>query len=328
MLVVGSVVTVLSLVIGGAYVQASLTGQNDANETAGDQADDEIQDFDTGPDDPEPPPALSQGSSAVTEVPLPVPDSGATFTVFCPTGDGTANSNTCRVRSHNDFSAPVRLSCENTPPGISCAFSPSSVTAPANERATFVLQIRVADDVGPGGHVFDVVGRSGDLTRSYRYPFTLPAPPLDLPPGQEVSPPPATAGGASTPAEPTFTIACSLQSGPDTVIDKLLWAASGGSQSKIKCIVKPINGFDEEVTLELTNVSGDLTSYRFDPPAIRPTATSSNLEGPTVGGSHFVDLTVELGDLEDGAEYSFDVTGVSESVTTSRRVVLTVTDQE
>lgn len=331
MLIVGSVITVLSLVLGGAYVQAALTGQSPAGETPEEQEAEQTRDSDPEVDERQPPPALSQGSSAVTEVPLPAADAGEDFTVFCPVGDGSATTNTCRVRSYNDFSAPVRLSCDSTPPGIGCSFSPSSVTPPPSGRATFGLQIEVGDNVPPGGHVFNVTGRSGDLTSSYRYPFSMPAAPLTLPPGQEPSPPETAAAGAQDePApslEPTFTIACSLNPGPETVIDKLLWSVSSGPQGKIKCIVKPVNGFDEQITMELTNVSGNVTAHRFDPPLVLPTPSSPNPDEPTVGGSSFVDLTVDLGNMQDGAEYAFDVTGVSESVTTSRRVVLTVTDQ-
>lgn len=333
MVVVGSVVTVLSLIIGGAYVQASLSDQGQqeespAEEPAGETSDQALE------EDPVVPPALSGGETAVTEVPLPVPDAGHDFTVFCPAGDGTATRNTCRVRSYNGFSQPVNLSCQGTAPGIRCQFTPSTVTPPPNGNASFDLRILLADSVQPGGHVFNVTGRSGGLANSYRYPFLLPAPPPELPPGQAPAPGPAPAappGPVQSPQapslEPSFTIACSLNPGPETVIDKLLWSVNSGNQGKIKCFVKPVNGFDEPVEMQLTNVSGNITSYEFNPPVVLPTPGSPNPNGPTVGAATFVDLNFELGNLENGEEYSFDVTGVSESLTTTRRVILTVTDQ-
>lgn len=329
MLIVGSVVTVLSLMIGGAYVQSSITAGDSTGETAGEQSGEQSQESDSEPDEPQPPPALSQGSSAVTEVPLPTADSGEGFTVFCPTGHGASTDNTCRVRSYNGFSAPVSLSCEATPPGLGCSFNPPSVTPPPDGRATFNLQIEVSENLAPGGHVFNVTGRSGNLIRSYRYPFSLPPAPLVFPPGQEPTGPAAEAPqAAEEPSlEPTFTIACSLNPSPEIAIDKLLWSLNSGPQGKIKCIVKPVNGFSEPIEMELTNISGNLTSYEFDPPVVQPAPSSPSPDGATVGGSSFVDLTVGLGNFQDAAEYSFDVTGVSESVTTSRRVLLTVTDQ-
>lgn len=331
MLIVGSVITVLSLAVGGAYVQAGLTGRSPAGEIPEEQEVEPTEDSDPEADERQPPPALSEGSSAVTEVPLPAADAGEDFTVFCPVGDGSATTNTCRVRSYNDFSAPVRLSCDSTPPGISCSFRPSSVTPPPGGRVPFALQIEVGENVPSGGHVFNVTGRSGNLSDSYRYPFSVPGAPLTLPPGQAPSSQETPAAGAQdAPApslEPTFTIACSLNPGPETVIDKLLWSIDSGPQGKIKCIVKPVNGFDEQITMELTNVSGNITAHRFDPPVVLPAPSSPSPDEPTLGGSSFVDLTVDLADMQDGAEYAFDVTGVSESVTTSRRVVLTVTDQ-
>lgn len=332
MLVIGSVVTVLSLA-GGAYVQASLSGQDDDEEAAEVQDTTEQAEDTAEPDEPARPPALTERSSAVTEVPLPAPNAGRDFTVFCPAGDGTATQNTCRVRSYNGFSAPVNLSCTGTPPGIGCTFSPAVVTPPPGGSARFTLQIVLSDTVAPGGHVFNVTGRSADLANSYRYPLLLTGEPGPLPTGQaplQPAPPPAQQppqDQEEPPSlEPSFTIACSLNPGPETVIDKLLWSLGSGEQGTIKCIVKPVNGFDEEVTMQLTNVSGDL-DYEFDPPVVLPAPSSPSPDGPTVGPSSFVDLNFALGNLQNGAEYAFDVTGVSETVTNTRRVILTVTDQ-
>jgi hypothetical protein len=44
------------------------------------------------------------------------------------------------------------------------------------------------------------------------------------------------------------------------------------------------------------------------------------------GTASFVDLNFELGALESGKEYVFDVTGTSPSKTLTKRVVLTVTE--
>lgn len=329
MLLVGGVITALSLLAGGAYVQASLSGQEDEPaETGGQGSSDQGQANNEA--DPAPPRSLGQGGSAVTEIPLPGPDAGEDFSVFCPAGDGTATQNTCRVRSYSGFDDAVSLSCTGTPPGIGCAFSPATVTPPAGGSAVFTLSILVSDQVEPGGHVFNVVGRGGGLTNSYRYPLLLPSPPQAQDPGQPVTAPqppdPAEPAGEAPNLEPSFTIACSLNPGPETVIDKLLWSLSSGAQGTVKCIVKPVNGFNEQVRLELTNVNGDLT-YEFDPPIVIPAPASPSPGGPTISGSTFFDINFVLGSVEDGAEYSFDVTGVSESMTTTRRVILTVTDQ-
>jgi hypothetical protein len=81
-------------------------------------------------------------------------------------------------------------------------------------------------------------------------------------------------------------------------------------------LVTPKNGFDEEVRLSLANESDQILIHNFDPPILKLSDA----------GASFVDLNFELGALERGKEYVFDVTGTSDTKTLVKRVVLTVTE--
>lgn len=332
MVLIGAAATIISIGAGAVYVQAAITSSDrNADLATSDAPASASSDRRQAP--------ISSGESSQSKVspernlarankPPPVADRGEDFSVTCsPGGVTTAGlippAASCKVDSYGGFNGRIELSCAQTPPNLTCEFAPPGVTPPANGSVGFQLLV-VSDAVPPGSHVFEVVGRRGNKVNSFAYPFVKSAPaPLEalvpLPqqgtrPPLEIPVPPVPAVSPS-PAEATFTIACTLAAGPQSAIDKLLWSFTQGSKGTIKCLVTPKNGFDEEVTLSLAN-SSDQIAHSFTPATIKPNSE----------GSSFVDLNFELLGLEKGKEYRFDVTGTSQSKTLIRRVELMVTE--
>jgi hypothetical protein len=87
---------------------------------------------------------------------------------------GSNGTATTTVSSINGFNSSVALSCSGQPSGITCGFSPSSVTPPANGSANSTLTVSVAGSVSPGTYNFDVDGTSGSTTRSDGISVTVP----------------------------------------------------------------------------------------------------------------------------------------------------------
>jgi len=81
-----------------------------------------------------------------------------------PGGDATS---TCTVQSLNAFASPVSLSCAGLPAGATCAYSPGSVTPPANGAALSTLTVTVPAAIPVGAYGFDVQGASGALSRTF-----------------------------------------------------------------------------------------------------------------------------------------------------------------
>lgn len=331
MVLIGSAVTILSLFAGALYVQAAIsnTEQDTQSESSNPGRSVSESRASDGTETPEPSPSASPSppgelARAATDTQPPA-DRGEGFVIECtPVGfvpaGGTAPASSCRVTSHNGFVGKVDLSCGATPPGLACQFAPRSVTPRANRSVPFQLQL-ASSNVAPGSYVFQVVGRSGTSVNSFSFPFGITPPVVVEPPPPvpvQVAPSP-TVLPSPTPSplpEPTFTIACTLQSGPEGAIDKLLWKLIQGTKGTIKCLVTPKNGFNEEVKLSLANESDQILLHTFDPPILKLSD----------GSASFVDLNFELGGLEEGKEYVFDVTGTSATKTLVKRVVLTVTE--
>jgi VCBS repeat protein/S-layer family protein len=79
-------------------------------------------------------------------------------------GEGTS---LCTVQSLNAFASPVALSCAGLPAGATCAYSPGSVTPPANGAVTSTLTVAVPVATPAGAYTFGVQGVNGALTRSF-----------------------------------------------------------------------------------------------------------------------------------------------------------------
>lgn len=321
MLALGSVVTVFSLVLGGVVVQAALSDgeASDNPSTAGTEA--------TNPAvNPDPEPGNAGGNTTSgAQAPGPRPlnlDDGADFRISCPATESTSNQNTCQVESFSGFADAVQLSCAGLPANLACTFTPSSVTPRANGSTPFKLALQ-ATNLAPGSYVFDVVGRSGDRTRTYRYPWGIPAPrvasvqPTFISPAPPGAPPPAAP--EPEPAEPTFDFTCgSLTDG--TPVE---WSLEEkGSTITIKCFLTPFNGFDEDVEFEFKQTE-DLA---------KPATISFLLE--QLKPKKLFDLSFDLSDAvlsevegsEGAVDHEFEVVGTSESgKKLTRKVILTLT---
>ena len=237
--------------------------------------------------------------------------------------------NTCVVESFNGFDERVQLSCDDLPRNLSCTFVPGSVTPRRNGSTPFRIELS-AGDIPPGSYDFDVVGRSGRLIRTYRYPWGLAAPrvavaqgPVNPPPapGAPPAPPAPPPAAAAAPTEPTFSFAC----GSLTEGTKVVWSLSkDGPQANIKCFLTPLNGFDEPVT------------FKFSQPTevAKPDTVSFAVE--QLRERKLFDLNFEFSDavkglppeqLKAGRDYVFEVTGTSSSgKAMTRQVTLTVTE--
>ncbi len=325
MLVIGSVVTILSLALGAVVVQAA----NDDNEsgepsTSATTAGDGIANPPSEQTQPGTETPVSTNTETSNNGAAPVPDGSSDFRISCPAGDATNNQNTCLVESFGGFSQRVELSCAGLPANLSCSFTPDSVVPRANGSATFRLELQ-AGNVVPGSYVFDVVGRNGSRTRSYRYPWGVKAPqvavdvPVSIPPAAPGQPAPAAP--AAPPLEPTFSFTCGSLS--DTA--KVPWSlATDGPIVKINCFLTPLNGFSENV------------AFTFAQPNTLAKPDTINFILDQLRLKNLFDLTFELTDavkgltpeqLKEGVDYSFGVTGTSTSgKKLTRQVILTVTE--
>jgi hypothetical protein len=97
---------------------------------------------------------------------------GCLVSEFTPSADpssldvpaGGSGTSTITVQSVNGFSSPVSLSCA-TAPGITCSFSPPSVTPPPNGAATTTLTVSVAGAITRAEYSLLVVGTSSVMSR-------------------------------------------------------------------------------------------------------------------------------------------------------------------
>jgi hypothetical protein len=91
-------------------------------------------------------------------------------------GQGASGSSTVTVGSVDGFSSAVSLSCAALPAGVTCGFSPASVTPPADGSASSTLTVSVSGSTPAGSYSFQVSGGSGAL--SHAIPFALTVTPL------------------------------------------------------------------------------------------------------------------------------------------------------
>ena len=319
--------------VGAFYIQAAISGPAGQNEDQVENSGRNLADSrgsGNAPEQPDASPSPSPSPAAPlaqAAEPAPALDRGEDFAILCnalnavPAGSSPPASS-CRVTSYNGFSSRIEMSCASAPQQLSCQFNPRAVTPTPN--GTVGVQVQIAStQVAPGNYVIDVVGRSGNRVNSYPFPIVILPPaaaaqvatPQPVLPSPSPPPIPAPLPSPTTAPEPTFSIACTLAQ-PESPIDRLLWSLTQGSKGTIKCLVTPRNGFDEEVTLSVANVSDDVPVHAFEPSVLQFVD----------GTASFVDLNFELEGLETGKEYIFDVTGTSASKTLVKRVVLTITE--
>ncbi|MEA2559798.1 MAG: hypothetical protein QOH06_1302 [Acidobacteriota bacterium] len=123
---------------------------------------------------------FGRASNCVTVTPTagtPTPD----FAVSCSpsslsVAQGGNGASTCTVSSTNGFNSAVALSCTGQPAGVTCGFSPSSVTPPANGSGSSALTVSVAGTVTPGTYNFTAQGVNGATTRTSPIALTVTGP--------------------------------------------------------------------------------------------------------------------------------------------------------
>ncbi len=326
MVVVGSVVTLLSLGLGAVVVQAALSDDTqsegsgtDPSPSAEEQAEALPEEEVTGPDTPG-----AAGPQPQAAAPIPVLEGNESFRISCLTGDPSRSTNTCEVESFGGFNERVTFSCAELPRNVSCSFVPASITPRATGKTPFRIELS-AGDVPTGSYDFEVIGRSGDKVSRIRYPWGVSPAPVAVaqrpaPPAPPASAPqPAPQAPAAPAGDPTFSFTCgSLSDG-----NKLLWSLSkDGPNVKINCFLTPLNGFNEPVTF----------TYAQSSELAKPNTVSFLLDQLQV--RKLFDLNFEFSDavknlsaeqLEQGVDYIFDVTGTSATgKSLTRPVTLTV----
>jgi hypothetical protein len=108
----------------------------------------------------------------------PAAPTGPNFSVSCAppvvaVTQGSSAASTCTVSSTNGFTEAVALSCAGLPAGVSCAFSPGSVTPPADGTATSTLTVSATSGALPGNFPFQARGTAGSLTRHANLQVTV-----------------------------------------------------------------------------------------------------------------------------------------------------------
>jgi hypothetical protein len=86
---------------------------------------------------------------------------------------GSNASVTVTVSSQNGFASAVTLGCAGLPAGVTCSFSPASVTPPANGSTTSTLTLSANASATTGSATVAVNGTSGSLTRTANLGLTV-----------------------------------------------------------------------------------------------------------------------------------------------------------
>lgn len=326
MVVVGSVVTLLSLGLGAVVVQAALSddtqsegSETDPSPSADEEAEVLAEEEVTGPDTPG-----AAGPQPQAGAPAPVLEGNDNFRISCLAGDPARSTNSCEVESFGGFRERVTFSCAELPQNVSCSFVPASVTPRGAGKTPFRIELS-AGNVPTGSYDFEVIGRSGDKVSRIRYPWGVSPAPVAVaqrpaPPAPPASAPqPAPLAPAAPADDPTFSFTCgSLSDG-----NKVLWSLSkDGPTVKINCFLTPLNGFNEPVTF----------TYAQTSELAKPNTVSFLLDQLQV--RKLFDLNFEFSDavkglsaeqLRQGVDYVFDVTGTSATgKSLTRPVTLTV----
>ncbi len=104
----------------------------------------------------------------------PVPD----FTIAASPSSlsivqGASGTSAVTVTSVNGFSSAVSLSCTGLPAGVTCGFSPASVTPPANGSTISTLTVSVPGSTAAGSYSLQATGTSGSLTHGAPVSLTV-----------------------------------------------------------------------------------------------------------------------------------------------------------
>ncbi|ADD43932.1 metallophosphoesterase [Stackebrandtia nassauensis] len=86
---------------------------------------------------------------------------------------GTSAETTATVASSGGFGSAVALSASGLPSGVTAAFSPATVTPPANGQATSRLTFTAASTAAIGSHTVTVTAKSGDTSRTFAVTVTV-----------------------------------------------------------------------------------------------------------------------------------------------------------
>ncbi len=156
-----------------------------------------------------------------------------------PLGGGSRTS-TCTATSQRSFAGEVTFDCASLPTGASCAYSPASVTIPANGSATSVLTLTTTAATPAGTFAFTARGVSGSLVRNRTMTLSVPA--------------------------PDFALACSPSGVP---------APPGGTGSGV-CSVSSLNGFASPVDLSCSGLPAGVTCDYIPNPLVLPAGGSAS----------------------------------------------------
>ncbi len=195
---------------------------------------------------------------------------------------GNNGSSTCTVTSTGGFASAVSLDCASLPAGVTCSYSPASVTPPANGTASSALTVAVAGSTTAGSYSFQARGTSGATTRTATISLTVTAP-----------------------ATPDFSVSCS----PSSVS-----AAPGGSAAST-CTVASTGGFGSAVGLACSGLPAG-AACSFSPASVTPPANGSGTSALTVtvgasvaAGSYPFQVQGTSGATTRSASLTLSVTG-------------------
>ncbi|HEX2641897.1 MAG TPA: hypothetical protein VHU81_02815, partial [Thermoanaerobaculia bacterium] len=162
-------------------------------------------------------------------------------------GSGTV---TCTVTSFDGFSSAVAFSCSAMPTGGSCAFSPSSVTPPADGTASTTVTISATGTAAAGTSTIKVDGKVGTLTRTAGVSLTI----------------------SSSP--PDFTVSCGTSS---------ISVQQGGSVTRV-CTIASVGGFASAVSMSCVGLAAG-ESCSFSPASVTPAANGTASTTMTLSAS-------------------------------------------
>jgi leucyl aminopeptidase len=86
---------------------------------------------------------------------------------------GATGNTTCTVSSSGGFNSAVSLGCSGLPSGVTCSYSPASVTPPANGSATSTLTLTVSASAAAGASTVQAQGTNGSTTNSSAIALTV-----------------------------------------------------------------------------------------------------------------------------------------------------------
>lgn len=203
--------------------------------------------------------------------------SSPSFLIAAPGGSA---SSTTTVLSLAGFNTPVDLSCTGLPAGASCAFTPSTVTPPADDLITSDLTVNVGA-VPEGTYPFTIDGAGGGLSHTFAMSLFV-----------------TTAQDFSTSCVPT-TVNGNRGGGPTTT-----------------CSVTSINSFNGPVNLSCSGLPAGVTC-NFNPAQVTPppngisnSTLTVNIGSSVLLGSYTFQVDGTDGALNRSAPISLNVTAL------------------